>query len=228
MWNGKMKALTFSYDDGVQMDRRLAELFDRYGMKCTFNLNSGLFQSRDNLHSPWNNKGVMIYKLPTEDMPEVYKNHEIAAHSFTHPHLEKLTREECTDQIVRDIDKLTEVFGKRPIGMAYPYGTYSDMVVDVLKEQGIKYSRTVGATRNFELQSDLLRFDATCHHNDGKLMELAEKFVNMKPDKPQLFYVWGHSYEFDVDNNWEVIERFCEYMAGRDDIFYGTNAEVLL
>ena len=24
-------------------------------------------------------------------------------------------------------------------------------------------------------------------------------------------YVWGHSYEFDQADNWEVIERFCEY-----------------
>ena len=59
-------------------------------------------------------------------------------------------------------------------------------------------------------------------------MELAKRFVEMEPETPQLFYVWGHSYEFEDNNNWEIIERFCEYMAGRDDIFYGTNEEVLL
>ena len=42
MWNGKLKAVTFSYDDGVMMDKRLVEIFNRYGMKATFNLNSGL------------------------------------------------------------------------------------------------------------------------------------------------------------------------------------------
>jgi peptidoglycan/xylan/chitin deacetylase (PgdA/CDA1 family) len=39
-WNGKKKALTFSYDDGVLQDIRLIELFNKYGMKATFNLNS--------------------------------------------------------------------------------------------------------------------------------------------------------------------------------------------
>ena len=34
---GKAKAVTFSYDDGVQQDKRLAEIFDKYGMKATFN-----------------------------------------------------------------------------------------------------------------------------------------------------------------------------------------------
>ena len=35
-----MKALTFSYDDGVEQDRRLVELFNKNNLKCTFNLNS--------------------------------------------------------------------------------------------------------------------------------------------------------------------------------------------
>ena len=42
MWNGKKKAVTFSYDDGVEQDRRLIALFNKYGMKATFNQNSGI------------------------------------------------------------------------------------------------------------------------------------------------------------------------------------------
>ena len=36
MWNGKMKAVTFSYDDGVEQDIRFIELLDRYGLRGTF------------------------------------------------------------------------------------------------------------------------------------------------------------------------------------------------
>ena len=39
---GKTKAVTLSYDDGVTQDKRLAELFRSHGLKCTFNLNAGL------------------------------------------------------------------------------------------------------------------------------------------------------------------------------------------
>ena len=42
MFHGKMKAVTFSYDDGVTQDQRLIEIFNRCNLKCTFNLNSGL------------------------------------------------------------------------------------------------------------------------------------------------------------------------------------------
>ena len=36
------KAVTFSYDDGVTQDRDLIRLLNKYGMKGTFNINSGL------------------------------------------------------------------------------------------------------------------------------------------------------------------------------------------
>ena len=42
MINGKKKAITFSYDDGVTQDIRFIELLNKYGLKCTFNLNSDL------------------------------------------------------------------------------------------------------------------------------------------------------------------------------------------
>ena len=38
--DGKRYALTFSYDDGCAQDRRLVELFNKYGMKCTCNFYS--------------------------------------------------------------------------------------------------------------------------------------------------------------------------------------------
>jgi hypothetical protein len=59
-------------------------------------------------------------------------------------------------------------------------------------------------------------------------MQLAERFAAMEPETPQIFYIWGHSEEFDHDGNWDLIERFCDFFAGRDDIFFGTNKEVLL
>ena len=37
-----------------------------------------------------------------------------------------------------------------------------------------------------------------------------------------------HSYEFDVDDNWEYMESILKKLAFHDDIFYGTNSQVLL
>ena len=228
MWNGKMKALTFSYDDGVNTDRRLAEIFDKYGLKCTFNLNGSNVRTKERQKAPWKVKDATISLLPLEEMEEVYKNHEIALHSYTHPHLEEMSREMIRYEILADICRLEEVFGKRPVGMAYPFGTYNDTVVDVLRECGVKYSRTICRTYDFKQQDDLLRFNPTCHHKYEGIFDLIDKFVNAEPTEPMLFYIWGHSYEFEADGNWELIEKICEKLAGHDDIYYCTNAEALL
>ncbi|MBQ8577900.1 MAG: polysaccharide deacetylase family protein [Clostridia bacterium] len=230
MFNGKMKALTFSYDDGITTDGRLIDILNRYGMRGTFNLNSATHVERGNprMERIAKDRKTQVARYWRDELADVYKGHEIAVHALTHPDLTKLSEEECCHEILADVENLTAYFGTKPVGMAYPYGTHNDAVVNVLRDCGIRYSRTTVSTRRFDIPCDLLRLPATCHHNDAALMELAEQFVNAEPETPMLFYVWGHSYEFADRDNWDVIERFCDYMAGRDDIFYGTNAEVLL
>ena len=218
------KALTFSYDDGVVPDLKLLEIFNKYGIKCTFNLNYGLGPE----NGSWNNNGKQIDRLNLAENVEKYAGHEIAAHALTHPDLTKLSTEEARRQMVEDKEGLAKLFGKAPVGMAYPFGTYNDEVVAMLDELGFKYGRTVWSSHNFDVQSDLLRLRPTCHHDDERLFELAEEFLAMEPDEPKIFYIWGHSYEFMCNENWDRIEKLCQMLAGRDDIFYGTNAEVLL
>ena len=58
-------------------------------------------------------------------------------------------------------------------------------------------------------------------------MALADQFLNKEIKwHSQLFYLWGHSYEFERDGNWEVIEDFAKKMGGRNDIWYATNKEI--
>lgn len=220
----RLKALTFSYDDGVEQDRRLVGLFNKYHLKCTFNLNSGI-QSGAN---SWENNGVRIRRMNVQGLKELYEGHEIALHSLTHPRLEEQSLDTIRNEIAEDKINLQNRFGCEIQGMAYPAGTYDDRVLQVLRENRIRYARTIRETEHFDLQENLLELKATCHHNNANLMRLAEEFVSMKPTEPKIFYIWGHSYEFDVDNNWDAMERFCAFISGREDIFYGTNTEVLL
>ena len=112
--------------------------------------------------------------------------------------------------------------------MAYPYGVFNDAVVEELRRLGIGYGRCTESSHCFAEQKDLLRFRPTCHHDDEALFSLAEQFLQAEAETPQIFYIWGHSYEFEGNRNWDRLERLCEMLAGRDDIFYGTNREVLL
>lgn len=234
MFNGKMKALTFSYDDGVGQDKRLIEIFNKYGLRGTFNLNSGRLGIKEN-KSPI--CGVMVDR-PTacpEDVKYVYEGHEVAAHTITHPLLPSI---EDDNEIIRQVEedrlRLSELCGYEVIGMAYPCGgqNHDDRVAKLIENKtGVKYCRTIISNYSFEPQQDLYKFKPTVYHFSefDKMVELGEKFLEMKAETPQIFYVWGHAYEFDIrPSDWERIEEFCKMMSGHDDIFYGTNKEVLL
>lgn len=85
----KNKILTFSYDDGVTQDIRLIELFNKYHMKATFNLNSDLLGKQNELVRD----GVRVShnKIKPEDVRYIYEGHEIAVHTLTHPLLTQLS-----------------------------------------------------------------------------------------------------------------------------------------
>lgn len=222
---GKKKALTLSYDDGNRRDRRLCELMRKYGAKGTFNLNSGYLSTEPEE----NESNIGWQQLTAAQCREVYgTDMEVAIHGRNHPWLEKLPTPEAMAEIIEDRIGLEELTGLPVRGGAYPYGTYNDAVVEILRLAGIAYCRTTKRTGGFALPTDWLRLHPTAHHSDPDLMELARHFVETptKNDDPWLFYLWGHTYEFDRDDNWALIEEFLRMVGGREDIWYATNLEV--
>jgi peptidoglycan/xylan/chitin deacetylase (PgdA/CDA1 family) len=226
MFNGKMKAVTFSYDDGVTQDIRLISLLDKYSLKSTFNLNSEKFGM------PGKIRGVSHNKVNAADVKSIYQNHEVAMHTLTHPRLPELPDEEVIRQVEQDRKNLSELVGYAVVGGAYPCGGVNndERVAALIKRfTGVKYCRTIESSHSFDLQDNIYRFNPSVYHLEfDKLFEMGEEFVNLKPDSPKLFYIWGHSYEFDFENTWDKFEEFCNLISNRDDIFYGTNKEVLL
>lgn len=228
----KRKAVTFSYDDGVTQDIRLIELLNKYDLKCTFNLNSELLGTKGILVG--DNLRVAHYKIHPEDVKYVYDGHEVAAHTLTHPNLIQLDEAEIIRQVRQDQENLSALVQYDVIGMAYPCGGVNndDRVADIIqKNTDIRYCRTITSTGNFEPQSNLYRFNPSAHHMDNwdRLMEMGREFVELKTETPKIFYIWGHSYEMDyAPDAWVRLEEFFNLISKKDDIFYGTNAQVLL
>ncbi len=230
MFCGKMKAVTFSYDDGVTQDRRLIKLLDTYGLKATFNLNSGLLGNADAL--VFEGMTVPHCKVRACEVRDLYKNHEIAVHTLTHPGLKNCTDEDVIAQVELDRLVLSELAGYEVVGMAYPCG---DHVVDKRVEElvrtktGVRYARCTTESKAFTFPiSDLYHLLPSLYHLSPweEMMQMADRFVAMEPTEAQLFYIWGHSYEFDIHDTWDMFEAFLQRIAGKDDIFYGTNREV--
>lgn len=230
MFNGKKKAVTFSYDDGVTQDQRLISILNRYGLKGTFNLNSGLLGQAGALVRD----GVTVAHVKPRacEIRQIYDGHEIATHTLTHPCLIQLSDSEVIRQVEEDRAALSELAGYEVVGMAYPCGgkNYDERVVNLIREHtGIQYARTIICNGSCLPQEDLLTFQPTAYHMDmDALFRLGRDFLQQDTDTPLLFYLWGHSYELDIHNDWARFEEFCRMISGFDDIFYGTNREVLL
>lgn len=227
--DGKGKAVTLSYDDGTIHDMKLSEIINRYGLKCTFNLNSERLLSGNG--------------LTVEQAKKLLSHgHEVAIHGARH----KASGLASSIDGIRDIlvcrEVLEQTFGQIIRGMAYPgsgirrfcNGQSYETVRSYLTDLGIVYSRTLGEDNDdFELPTDWLAWMPTAHHNNPRLKEYMEKFVVTDTNAcycarrhPCLFYLWGHSYEFYAQNNWEVLENIGETLGGRDDIWYATNIDI--
>ncbi len=227
---GKAKAVTFSYDDGVVQDKRLAELFDAYGMKATFNMNSEKFRK---------------FNFTKEEIHEYFldKGHEIAVHGAFH----RANGNSRPIEGIRDVLdcrlELEEKCDRIIRGMAYPdtgitqmgnFGNYQN-IREYLVNLDIAYARTLnGDNDSFALPEDFYAWMPTGHHDNPKMLEYVDKFVNMDMSTkryharrtPKLLYIWGHSYEFDKKDNWDHIEEICRRLANNDEIWYATNMEI--
>ena len=230
--NGKPKAVTFSYDDATEQDLRLVKIFDKYNLKGTFNHMSDAF------------KGSRA--IPKDVIEENFlkKGHEIAVHGAFHRANGAVS---YTSGIVDVLDcrrELESKYGMIIRGMAYPdsgvsrRSTITDYqgIKEYLTKLGISYARTTVVTDRgdkFNLPADWHLWNPTAHHNDKQIFEIIEEFLSYDSANatvtrrtPMLLYIWGHSSEFDNQNNWERIEEIAQKVSGKENVWYATNIEI--
>ena len=228
----KFKAVTLSYDDGVVADKRLSDIITEHGVKCTFNLNSSSY--REGKAGKLTKEEIVKYMID--------RGHEIANHGERHIAPGIASYPLAITDILNSRLQLEEDFDMIVRGMAYPdsgivriFGDKSvDEIKSYIKDLGIIYSRTLGGDNNsFMMPNDWYQWMPTAHHNNKNLSAWTEEFLSLKEEElyitrryPRLFYLWGHSYEFNNNDNWDVIENFCKSVKGKDDIWYATNREI--
>lgn len=213
---GKRHVATFSYDDAPPEDYKLVELFNKYGIKSTFNVIGNNLASTD-------------YGVMENDAKELYKGHEVAVHTETHPWLEKCAPTTIVSEILENRKRIEKIVGYPVRGMAYPYGTYDDNVITTAKSLGIVYSRTAGESKSFTLPCDWMKWVGTCHHKNAQ--QYVDTFIDTLDNLwvSRCLYIWGHSFEFpnSADRGFDFFEEQLKKLAdNRDRIWFATNIEI--
>lgn len=221
------KAITLSYDDGPQYsDRQMIEYMDQYGVRGTFNVNS--------------NKLSGMSDQDKQTYAAVYRNHEIANHTKSHPRFNEIELSAAQADILSGKQEAEQIFGTAVRGFAYPYnrmyGSSTEReIVEYLKESGHAYGRPSKTNGSFTIPEDFQDWKFTCHHIDANFQELQEQFYNLRDTGEEyVFSVWGHSWEFakSEDNSrptdtWEtILIPFLQGMQSHEDeIWNPTNIE---
>lgn len=229
---GLAKAVTLSYDDGCKDDIRFSETICAHGLKCTFNINSGFIAEKE---EDWHLTREQIKKYLIDT------GNEIAVHGKNHRALGKVTPVDGIRDVLECRTELEQEFGMIIRGMAYPDSgitrfengaDYAD-IKHYLKDLGIVYSRTLGGdSDSFALPTDWHAWMPTAHHTNPELFSYIDKFLNEPMSSydasqtPGLFYLWGHSFEFENNKNWDLLDKICSALSNKPDVWYATNIEI--
>lgn len=231
---GKAKAVTFSYDDGGKSDIRLVQKINEYGIKCTFNINSGFVATK-----------TESTKLTRDEIQTCILDagHEVAVHGELHRAPGKIRAVEGITDVLKCRMDLEMMFGRIIRGMAYPdsgitmmeRGSHYDQIKQYLQDLEIAYARTLGGDNNsFTLPNDWHAWMPTAHHANPMAIEYAKEFAGLEVNQatytpqryPRLYYLWGHTFEYERNNNWELLDELCDILGGHDDVWYATNIEI--
>lgn len=236
------KYLSFSFDDGLEQDRKLIELLKKYGLSATFNLNAGLFGKRDYVgrigsigfteYTEPGDHGLIKttehYRLPKEKIAETYSGFEIASHTYTHTPMPKLKSEQFADEIDRDIRELSSIAGYPVRGFAYPGGIATRASAAYLGTKGLLYARTAFANGKYNFPADPMRYAPTAAIKDKKAEKLLDAFLAEELREDLLFCLWGHGYEADfgtANASYAAFERIFARAAGHSNVIYCTLAQ---
>ena len=220
---GKRMAVTTSFDDGHVFDRKIVSAFNEWGLKGTFNLNSSSLGRRGRATPEEGNRP----HLDASEVASLFSGHEVAVHALTHPWLDRLDATQVAREVLDDRRALEDLVGYPVRGMAYPFGSYNGMVIDVLRALGMVYSRTCENSETCFPPREPLAWPTTAHQyasNPTVPERFASKYGN--PRHSGVFAIWGHGFEFHDRQDWAALERIFKPLSGKPDIWYCTNIEL--
>ena len=213
-----MKYFIFSIDDGTVYDQKVIEIFNRYHIKGTFNLNSGLNDF------VWYLNDMPIVRLNLRDNADLYKGHEVASHSLTHPHLTMCPGEIIVKEVGEDITNLRDIFNRDITTFAFPFEDSDERCVDIIKHlHNIKCIRHSQIDQSFKFPEDLYHIKITSL-DIIEAVELVDKFI--ENEEAELFVFVSHAYDFEVNQTYDKLEELCQKVTSNDDIKVITMSEL--
>ena len=230
----KMAVLTTSWDDGHRCDVRLAQMLKEHGLKATFYV------------APENQEFAKQDLLSLPEIRDLSQDFEIGAHSMTHRRLPTISEQEAAMEIAESKAVLEQVIGKEISVFCYPGGAYTKLHVQLVKDAGYRYARTVDRY-TFTVDDPYVAGTSLHLYNHRFDLWQTARFVRFQPIKVVrclewdalakamfdqvikeggIYHIWGHSWEIDKHDNWERLENLFRYISANPKVSYVANGEL--
>lgn len=201
------KCFLLSFDDGTIYDRRFVELLNRYGLRGTFHLNSGLEDF------VWFYEDTFpVRRQILSEIGDLYQGHEIASHSLHHHWLNTLTPPQISREIGEDCKVLKKIFHLEEIGFGVPFTACSEREIRIIRKF-VRYIRLSEFAEVFALPKDPYHIPIHALYNDADIREKITRFAETDLEDA-VFVMAGHSYELEVLDHWGYMEQLLEFISG--------------
>jgi peptidoglycan-N-acetylglucosamine deacetylase len=230
----KAAVLTTSWDDGHRCDVRLARMLKEHGLKATFYV------------APENQEFAKQDLLSLPEIRDLSQDFEIGAHSMTHRRLPAISEQEAAREIIESKAVLEQVTGKEIKVFCYPGGAYTNLHVQLVKDAGYRYARTVArytftvddpyeagtSLHVYNHRSDLWQIACFVKFQPIRVLHclewdaLAKAMFDQVIKEGGIYHIWGHSWEIDEHDDWERLGNVFRYISANPKVSYVTNGEL--
>ena len=204
-----MKYFVFAIDDGTIYDTKVIEIFNKYKIRATFNLNSGL---QDFV---WYKENLPVRRLDLYKYKDIYNNHEVASHSLTHPYLTSLSDEDVYREVKEDVDNIERIFERKVTSFSFPFDYFDERTISIIKSIGITHIILPEIDDSFSLPCDTFHIKVTSWNIDDALTKF-ERFI--KDKDAEIFIYLSHSYDYEFDHSYDKLEKLCQLVKSQKDI----------
>ena len=204
-----MKRFVFAIDDGTVFDKKTIAIFNKYGIKATFNLNSGL---QDFV---WWKEWLEVRRLNLEENKALYDGHEVASHSLTHPFLTSLSDEDVYREVQEDIENLKNVFHRDIQSFSFPFDGFDERTIGIIKSLGITHIILPAIDDSFAYPVDSFHIKVTSWDIDDALAKV-KRFI--ADERAELFVYLSHSYDYEYGGSYDKLEELCRIVRENDEI----------
>ena len=190
-----MKYFVFAIDDGTIYDTKVIDIFNKYDIRATFNLNSGL---QDFV---WYKGDLPVRRLDLYKYKDIYKNHEVASHSLTHPFLTNMPDDAVYHEVKEDVDNIERIFSRRVTSFSFPFDGFDERTINIIKSVGITHIILPEIDDSFKLPCDTYHIKVTSWDIDDALFQ--EEFEDE--------LIAGADVDYDTFTE-EYIDTLAEYL----------------